>query len=148
MKNLNFESYELIMKIYGLKAEDYELWSELLGDYDDDLLDLAIRKYIKTQTKAPRIADIAKIVEDLINSKEPVTDETKKTQEEKLEALRRLYDETKEAEKKGYKILFEKIPNGQYKYSWMHKDQIRHYDVTPKTRYYLGLPFEVYILNK
>lgn len=148
MKNLNFESYELIMKIYGLKAEDYELWSELLGDYDDDLLDQAIRKYIKTQTKAPRIADIAKIVEEMIDNNEQRTDEVKKTQEEKLEALSRLYNEVQEAEKKGYKILFEKIPNGQYKYSWMHKDQIRQYDVTPKTRYYLGLPFEVYILNE
>ena len=148
MKNLNFESYELIMKIYGLKAEDYELWSELLGDYDDELLDKAIRRYIKTQTKAPRIADIAKIVEEMIDNNEQRMDEVKKPQEEKLEALSRLYNEVQEAEKKGYKILFEKIPNGHWKYSWMHKDQIRYSDVTPNTRYYLGLAFEVYILNE
>ena len=147
MKNLNFESYELIMKIYGLKAEDYELWSELLEDYDDDLLDQAIKTYCKTQSKTPKIADITKIVEDIIANKQTETQE-QQTKEQKEEALRQVYEEAQRADAKGYKIVYEKIPNGQYKYYWMDKDEVFRENLQSFTRYYKSSPFEVFIQNK
>ena len=148
MKTLNFESYEMLIKVFNLKVDDYETWSALLKDYDEDLLDHAIKIYCKTQNKAPKIADIVKIVEELMQDRKE--QETKpETEEEKQEAKRKIYEEAIKAKNKNYVLLYEQIPNGQWKYSWVHKCQLlTTKNIEPFDRHYDGNKYTVYILKK
>ena len=65
MKNLKFETYKKLISLYKFRAEDYELWEEMLHVIDSDALDDAIITWIQTKTKTPTVAEIRSLAQEI-----------------------------------------------------------------------------------
>ena len=65
MKSLKFETYKKLISFYKFRAEDYELWEEMLHIIDSDALDEAVITWIQTKTKTPTVAEIRSLAQEI-----------------------------------------------------------------------------------
>ena len=126
MNKIKKETYKKLMTFYKFKIEDYDAWGEMLNYLDTNAIDEALLEWIRTKSKAPTIAEIGELAKEieLKNRLDKKSDE--KSQEEKMKARERLFQEGVKALEKNFYLVFEKIASGDTAYSWVHENMINN----------------------
>ncbi len=120
MIKLKYETYEKLVRLFNFDPNDYDLWNEMLYFYDSDAIDKAVNNLILKRSKAPTIADVAKLAEEIEVKNRTKNRKEEKTEEEKKEARVKLFEEAVRALEKNYYLVFRKIESGDTAYSWVH----------------------------
>lgn len=65
MNKIKKETYKKLIALYKFRTEDYELWEEMLHIIDSDAIDEAIITWIQTKSKAPTVAEIRSLAQEI-----------------------------------------------------------------------------------
>lgn len=118
---LKYKTYEKLVRLFNFDPTDYDMWNELLSLYDSDAIDEAVQRLILKKSKAPTVAEVAALAEEIEVKTRTEKKEIKKSQEEKTQEREKLFEEGVRALEKNYYLVFRKSPYGYISYSWEHE---------------------------
>ena len=150
MNKIKIDTYKKLITFFKFRTDDYELWGEMLHYLDSDAIDEAVDQWIRTKAKAPTVADIATLAEELEIKRRIEKKENDLGQEQKEDANRRLYEESIKASEKNYVIMCEYVNEDKkaFRYFWQHAESLHNFNTRRIRRFYNGNEYFLYFLDE